>query len=59
VWCSQRDATDLVDRCIEAPDSLAFDIFFGVSDNKYSYRDVSHAREVLGFQAKDRAEDYR
>jgi nucleoside-diphosphate-sugar epimerase len=29
LWCSQRDIVQLVERCINAPDSLRFDIFFG------------------------------
>ena len=59
VWCSQRDISQLVERCIEAPDSLRFDIFYAVSNNKWSYRDVEHARKVLGFVPQDAAEDHR
>ena len=59
VWCSHRDAAQMVDKCLTAPDSLGFDIFFAVSDNKYNYRDVSHAKEVVGYEPRDRAEDYR
>ena len=59
VWCSQRDIAQMVEKCVEAPDSVKFDIFFAVSNNKWSYRDVSHAREVVGFEPQDVAEDYR
>ena len=59
VWCSHNDASQMVDRCIEADDSLRFDIFFAVSDNKYGYRDLTHAKEEVGYVPQDRAEDYR
>jgi nucleoside-diphosphate-sugar epimerase len=59
VWCSQRDVAQIVERCIAAPDSLRFDVFFAVSDNRWSYRDIGHARAVLGFAPEDRAEDHR
>ncbi len=59
VWCSQRDIAQMIEQCIEAPPSLHFDIFFVVSDNRWSYRDLDHARAVLGYAPQDRAEDYR
>jgi nucleoside-diphosphate-sugar epimerase len=59
VWCSQRDIGQMIERCIAAPESLRFDVFFVVSDNKWSYRDLSHARTVVGYVPADRAEDHR
>ena len=59
VWCSQRDIGQMVERCIEAPTELRFDIFYVVSRNKWSYRDISHAREVVGYEPQDEAETYR
>jgi len=59
VWCSYRDAAQMVDKCIRAPNSLRFDTFYAVSNNRYNYRDMTHAREVLGFEAQDNAERYR
>jgi nucleoside-diphosphate-sugar epimerase len=57
VWCSQRDVTRMIVACIEAPASLRFDIFFVVSNNRWNYRDLEHARRVLGWTPLDRAED--
>ncbi len=57
VWCSQRDIARLVERCIEAPGEVRFDIFYAVSNNRWSYRDMAHAREVLGFAAEDSVEE--
>jgi nucleoside-diphosphate-sugar epimerase len=59
VWCSRRDIAQMVDRCLAAPDHLRFDVFFVTSENKWGYRDLEHARAVVGFSAEDRAEDHR
>jgi nucleoside-diphosphate-sugar epimerase len=58
-WCSQRDIVNLLERCIEAPESLRYDIFFGNSRNKWSYRDLEHTRTMLGWEPMDAAEDHR
>jgi nucleoside-diphosphate-sugar epimerase len=59
VWCSQRDIARMIGHALDAPDSVRFDVFFVVSDNRWGYRDVAHARDVLGWSPLDRAEDYR
>jgi nucleoside-diphosphate-sugar epimerase len=59
IWSSQGDIARLLEACVAAPDDVKFDIFYGVSNNKWSYRDMEHAREVLGFTPQDAAEDHR
>ena len=59
VWCSQRDIVRMIELCLAAPDTLRFDVFFAVSNNTWGYRDLDHARQVLGFQPLDAAETYR
>lgn len=59
VWCSQNDVGRLIERCIEAPEALKFDTFYAVSNNRWGYRDVEHARQVLGFEPQDSAERFR
>jgi nucleoside-diphosphate-sugar epimerase len=59
VWLSQRDAAQIVDRALAAPDRLRFAIVFATSENRWGYRDLTHARDVLGFEPEDRAEDHR
>ena len=54
--CSQRDIAQIIERCINAPDDLHYDIFYGVSDNKYHYVDIEHARKVLGYVPQDSTE---
>jgi dTDP-4-dehydrorhamnose reductase len=58
VWSSQRDIVQLVERSINAPRALRFDIFYGVSDNRYRWVDIQHAREALGYVPQDRGEDH-
>jgi nucleoside-diphosphate-sugar epimerase len=59
VWCSQRDVVSMIMRCLTAPASVGFDVFFANSDNRWSYRDLDHPRKVLGWTPLDRAEDHR
>ncbi len=56
-WLSHRDVADMLHRCIEAPADLMYDIFFAVSNNRWNYRDLSHPKEVIGYEPQDSAED--
>ncbi len=58
IWCSQRDIAQLIQRCVDAPEDLRFDIFYGMSNNRYLWVDLSNAREKLGFEPRDRAQDH-
>jgi nucleoside-diphosphate-sugar epimerase len=58
MWCSHRDIAQFVERCLNAPDDLKFDIFFGISDNTYKMFDIEHTREVLGYKPQDNADNY-
>ncbi len=53
VYCSHRDIIQMVEKCVLAPDTLRFDIFYAVSNNKGRYRDLDHAREVLDYEPQD------
>ncbi len=59
IWCSQRDIGQMIERSVAAPDDLKFDIFFVLSNNQWGYRDLSHPRQVVGFEPQDSAEQYR
>jgi nucleoside-diphosphate-sugar epimerase len=59
VWCSQRDVVRMLELCLDAPATLRYDVFFVVSDNRWNYRDLEHARDVLGFRPLDAAERRR
>lgn len=56
-WCSLRDVAQMIERCITAPPELKFDIFYVVSNNRWGWRDISHAREVLGYEPQDSADE--
>ena len=57
IFVSVRDIVQLWELCINANDSLRFDIFYGMSNNDWRWVDIEHAREVLGYVPQDRAED--
>jgi len=59
VWCSQRDIGQMIAKCVTAPADLKFDILFVLSNNQWGYRDLAHARAVVGFVPQDAAEAYR
>ena len=56
-YLSHRDVANILHRCVEAPDSLKYDVFFATSNNRWGYRDLEHPREVLGWEPQDSAED--
>jgi nucleoside-diphosphate-sugar epimerase len=57
-YLSHRDAAQMVERCVEAPEDVRFDIFYAVSDNQARFRDISHAREVIGYVPQDGIDDW-
>ena len=57
IWCSQRDIAGLIECCVNAPEELRFDIFYGMSANQFLWVDMDNARDKLDFIARDRAED--
>jgi uronate dehydrogenase len=59
IWCSQRDVATMVEKCVEAPSSLKFDVFYVASRNKWNYRDLEHARETVGFFPLDTADEFQ
>ncbi len=58
IWCSQHDIVSLIECCINAPDSLRYDLFYGMSDNRHRWVDVEHARSAVGYVPRDRSEDH-
>ena len=56
IFTSHRDMSQMAVKCIEAPESVRFDIFYAISGNRWNYRDISHAREVIGYAPEDSAD---
>ena len=59
IYLSHRDVVQILTQCIEAPDDLRYDVFMATSNNKWGYRDLEHARRVLGYAPQDSADAFR
>jgi len=57
-YLSQADAVQMVDKCLDAPESVRFDIFDAISENKRRWRDTSHAKQVIGWRPTGSADNY-
>ncbi|WP_049947953.1 NAD-dependent epimerase/dehydratase family protein [Candidatus Halobonum tyrrellensis] len=56
-WQSRRDCAHQFDCCLR-DDDVTFDVFYGVSDNDRRWLDIDHAREVVGYDPQDNAEEW-
>jgi len=56
IYLGHSDVCQILRLCIGANRSINYNVFFAVSDNKWNYRDISHAREILGYIPKDSAD---
>ena len=59
IYLSNDDVCQILRQCIDAPADLKYDVFLATSANKWSYRDLTHARDVLGYQPQDSADSFR
>ncbi|MCH7906037.1 MAG: NAD(P)-dependent oxidoreductase [Chloroflexi bacterium] len=58
VYCSQRDVVQMVEKCVSADDSVRFDLFYAVSNNRGRFRDIQHARDIIGYVPQDGISDW-
>lgn len=58
IYLSHRDAVQILHQCIDAPLDLVYDVFLATSKNKWGYRDLTHARDVLGYEPQDSADAF-
>jgi uronate dehydrogenase len=56
---THADLTRLVRCCIEAPRSIDFATFYGVSANRWRIWDIDDARDLIGYEPHDDAESWR
>ena len=56
---THRDLSQLVERSIDAPEHLRFAIFYGVSNNKWRFWDITDSRKAIGYEPQDDAEAWR
>ena len=57
-WCSHDDIAGLIKACIKS-NNITFNIFFGVSNNKWRIWDIVNQKKVLNFTPKSNAENHR
>ncbi len=55
IGVSEDDLTQLIGRCVDAPDSIRFAIVNGISNNRFKRLDISHTRDLLGYEPADDA----
>ena len=53
IWLSHRDLVQLVEKSLAA--NIPFGIYYGISNNKGAFYDLSNARDELGFVPEDDA----
>ena len=58
VWCSHRDIVQMVTKAVHAPKDLTYAVLFACSENPTRYRDIEHARKLVGFVPNDSAADH-
>jgi nucleoside-diphosphate-sugar epimerase len=57
-YLSQADAVQMIDKCLAAPMSLAFDIFDAISESSRRWRDTDHAKQVLGWRPTGSSDNF-
>lgn len=57
-WFSYKDSVQLTWRSIEASEKIGFAIYYGISGNTRAYFDLQNAREEIGYEPVDNAEDH-
>jgi hypothetical protein len=53
IWLSHRDLAQLVKKSILS--DIGFAVYYGVSDNKGMFWDISNAEEEIGYKPQDDA----
>jgi nucleoside-diphosphate-sugar epimerase len=52
--CTKNDMARLVEYCIKAPDTIDFEILYGLSNSDYRWVDIEHTAKVVGYFPEDR-----
>jgi uronate dehydrogenase/NAD+ dependent glucose-6-phosphate dehydrogenase len=53
VHFGHNDIRQIFEKCVDAPDSVKWDVFYGISDNFTRFRDLTHSKEVIGYVPTD------
>ena len=58
VHVSHRDIGRFFQKCIDAPKNIKYEILFATSKNKWSYRNITDAKNLIGFEPLDSADNF-
>ncbi len=58
VWNSQRDVVNAIELAMNLDMKNRFEVCFILSQNKYRYRSLDHAQEMLGYEPRDSADTF-
>ncbi len=58
IWCSHRDISRIIQLCVDAPETLMYDVFYCLSGSRHKWIDTSNIQKKLGYVPVDN-EDYR
>ena len=48
-YLSHTDTTQMIDKCLSAPDDMRYRIFDAISENRWRWRDTAPAKQELGW----------
>lgn len=57
-YFSQADCLQMIDKCLSAPESLKYDIFNAMSENKLIWRSTEHTKKALGWKPTGSSDIY-
>lgn len=55
MWLSHRDAAQLIERSLDAPESVGFLVVYGMSNNTMRIHEIDTAEQILGYRPEDDA----
>lgn len=53
ITATYEDIAQFITKAIEAPESVKYGVFHGISNNRYKRLDITSSREVLGYDPQD------
>jgi len=59
IWCSHDDIARIIQLCVDAPEELRYEIFYGLSDSRHGWIDNSKLHDLLGFVPRDNEDSRR
>ena len=57
-YLSQSDCVQLIDKCLSAPETMRYEVFNAISENKYRWRSTDRTKDVLGWRPTGCADNF-